>query len=237
MSTLFVGSSILLKCICVFACRCCRLQGMGSGYLSWTLQQCIMCHLPPQAGSYSQWVISVSTFGNYIVVLCVGDSEDRSIRVWDMAKRLVCGMYCSSVISCLCWPSRRSGISHFSIHIRTLEWNSTRYQCLLQVHAFLCTLKLVLFEIPTVSLYRSGVQTFRRESDRFWIIAAHPSLNVFAAGRCRVLDWERIFLWLSAGFRLHDALFQVMTMACLCSSWRGRDLPILSTRTPSIMSR
>ena len=29
---------------------------------------------------------------------------------------------------------------------------------------------------------RSGVQTFRRESDRFWAIAAHPTLNVFAAG-------------------------------------------------------
>jgi len=29
---------------------------------------------------------------------------------------------------------------------------------------------------------RSGVQTFRRESDRFWVIAAHPTLNVFAAG-------------------------------------------------------
>jgi len=26
------------------------------------------------------------------------------------------------------------------------------------------------------------VQTFRRESDRFWVIAAHPTLNVFAAG-------------------------------------------------------
>ena len=32
--------------------------------------------------------------------------------------------------------------------------------------------------------FRSGVQTFRRESDRFWVIAAHPSFNVFAAGTC-----------------------------------------------------
>ncbi|XP_077985035.1 coatomer subunit alpha-like isoform X2 [Glandiceps talaboti] len=29
---------------------------------------------------------------------------------------------------------------------------------------------------------RTGVQTFRREHDRFWIITAHPSLNLFAAG-------------------------------------------------------
>ena len=30
--------------------------------------------------------------------------------------------------------------------------------------------------------YRTGVQTFRRESDRFWVLAAHPGLNLFAAG-------------------------------------------------------
>ena len=26
------------------------------------------------------------------------------------------------------------------------------------------------------------MQTFRREHDRFWVMAAHPTLNVFAAG-------------------------------------------------------
>ncbi|THH32069.1 hypothetical protein EUX98_g2109 [Antrodiella citrinella] len=29
---------------------------------------------------------------------------------------------------------------------------------------------------------RSAVQTFRREHDRFWVLAAHPDLNLFAAG-------------------------------------------------------
>ncbi|KAH9947517.1 coatomer subunit alpha-2 [Amylocystis lapponica] len=29
---------------------------------------------------------------------------------------------------------------------------------------------------------RSAVQTFRRENDRFWVLAAHPELNLFAAG-------------------------------------------------------
>ncbi|XP_067685540.1 coatomer subunit alpha-like [Haliotis asinina] len=29
---------------------------------------------------------------------------------------------------------------------------------------------------------RTGVQTFRREHDRFWVMSAHPSLNLFAAG-------------------------------------------------------
>jgi coatomer protein complex subunit alpha (xenin) len=31
---------------------------------------------------------------------------------------------------------------------------------------------------------RSAVQTFRREHDRFWVLASHPELNLFAAGAC-----------------------------------------------------
>jgi hypothetical protein len=29
---------------------------------------------------------------------------------------------------------------------------------------------------------RTLVQTFRREHDRFWVLTAHPELNLFAAG-------------------------------------------------------
>lgn len=29
---------------------------------------------------------------------------------------------------------------------------------------------------------RTAVQTFRRENDRFWVLTAHPTLNLFAAG-------------------------------------------------------
>jgi len=29
---------------------------------------------------------------------------------------------------------------------------------------------------------RTAVQTFRRENDRFWVLSAHPELNLFAAG-------------------------------------------------------
>lgn len=32
---------------------------------------------------------------------------------------------------------------------------------------------------------RVGVQTFRREHDRFWILAAHPDINLLAAGHDR----------------------------------------------------
>ena len=31
---------------------------------------------------------------------------------------------------------------------------------------------------------RTNVQTFRRENDRFWVLTAHPELNLFAAGAC-----------------------------------------------------
>lgn len=32
---------------------------------------------------------------------------------------------------------------------------------------------------------RTGVQTFRREHDRFWIMAAHSEVNLLAAGHDR----------------------------------------------------
>jgi coatomer protein complex subunit alpha (xenin) len=32
---------------------------------------------------------------------------------------------------------------------------------------------------------RTGVQTFRREHDRFWILAAHSEINLLAAGHDR----------------------------------------------------
>ena len=44
----------------------------------------------------------------------------------------------------------------------------------------LCT-KFVVISI-FFSVFRTGVQTLRREHDRFWVIAAHPTLNLFAAG-------------------------------------------------------
>lgn len=40
-------------------------------------------------------------------------------------------------------------------------------------------------------LCRTGVQTFRREHDRFWILGAHPTLNLFAAGKKFVLEKQQ----------------------------------------------
>ena len=37
---------------------------------------------------------------------------------------------------------------------------------------------------------RTGTQTFRREHDRFWILAAHPEVNLLAAGHDRCAAWH-----------------------------------------------
>ena len=41
-------------------------------------------------------------------------------------------------------------------------------------------------------LFRTGVQTFRREHDRFWVAAAHPTLNLFAAGMLMELQSSQV---------------------------------------------
>ena len=55
---------------------------------------------------------------------------------------------------------------------------------------------------------RMGVQTFRREHDRFWILAAHPEVNLLAAGHDR---------WVTGCSKVHktghDQLEQFATAA------------------------
>ena len=34
----------------------------------------------------------------------------------------------------------------------------------------------------TLLLHRTAIYSHRRETDRFWVVAAHPTLNMFAAG-------------------------------------------------------
>lgn len=40
-----------------------------------------------------------------------------------------------------------------------------------------------MFFVPYLGMFSTGVQTFRRDHDRFWVLAAHPNLNLFAAGK------------------------------------------------------
>mmetsp|Transcript_3323 Transcript_3323/g.4566 ORF Transcript_3323/g.4566 Transcript_3323/m.4566 type:complete len:1271 (+) Transcript_3323:103-3915(+) len=80
---------------------------------------------------------------------------------------------------------------------------------------------------------RAGIQTFRREHDRFWILAAHPDANLFAAGHDSgmvvfKLERERpAYSTIGA-----DAVFYVKDRyirSCEFSS--SRDVPVLSLRT------
>jgi len=78
---------------------------------------------------------------------------------------------------------------------------------------------------------RLGVQTFRRENDRFWILAAHPQQNLLAAGHDSgmivfKLERERPAYASHAGrmFYVKDRYLRT------CEYSSGRDVPTLSLR-------
>lgn len=44
-------------------------------------------------------------------------------------------------------------------------------------------------------MFSTGVQTFRRDHDRFWVLAAHPNLNLFAAGKNKTKQKKHRRAW------------------------------------------
>lgn len=78
---------------------------------------------------------------------------------------------------------------------------------------------------------RTAIQTFRREHDRFWVLAAHPNLNLFAAGHDSglivfKLERER------PAFAVHqDTLYYVRDKHVRSYDFsNGADLGLLSVR-------
>ena len=78
---------------------------------------------------------------------------------------------------------------------------------------------------------RLGVQTFRRESDRYWILAAHPEQNLLAAGHDSgmtvfKLERERPAFDTNAGrcFYVKDRYLRLYEFG------NGRDVPLISLR-------
>jgi len=78
---------------------------------------------------------------------------------------------------------------------------------------------------------RTAIQTFRREQDRFWVLAAHPNLNLFAAGHDSglivfKLERER------PAFSVHqDSLFYVRDKYVRSYDFgTGADIGLLSVR-------
>ena len=84
---------------------------------------------------------------------------------------------------------------------------------------------------------RTGVQTFRRESDRFWILAAHSEQNLLAAGHDSgmivfKLERERPAFDIFSGkcFYVKDRFLRVHEFSS------GRDAPLVSLRRTSSSS-
>jgi coatomer protein complex subunit alpha (xenin) len=79
---------------------------------------------------------------------------------------------------------------------------------------------------------RTGIQTFRREHDRFWILAAHPELNLFAAGH----DSGMVIFKLERerpAYATHnnEAVFFIKDKYVRSYDFAtGREVPILSVR-------
>ncbi|XP_069119880.1 coatomer subunit alpha-like isoform X1 [Argopecten irradians] len=91
--------------------------------------------------------------------LIVSAADDRQVKLWRMNESKAwevdtCRGHYNNVSSCLFHP-RQELIMSNSEDKSIRVWDMSK---------------------------RTGVQTFRREHDRFWIMAAHPNLNIFAAG-------------------------------------------------------
>lgn len=82
---------------------------------------------------------------------------------------------------------------------------------------------------------RTGVQTFRREHDRFWILAAHPDMNLLAAGH----DSGMIVFKLERerpAYAVHgDTLYYVKERYLRTYEFAStRDNPLISIRRPGV---
>lgn len=91
--------------------------------------------------------------------LIVSGADDRQIKLWRMNEYKAwevdtCRGHYNNV-SCVLFHPRQDLILSNSEDKSIRVWDMTKRQCL---------------------------YTFRRDSERFWILAAHPTLNLFAAG-------------------------------------------------------
>jgi coatomer protein complex subunit alpha (xenin) len=91
--------------------------------------------------------------------LIVSCGDDRQIKLWRMSDTKAwevdtCRGHFNNVSSCIFHPRHELILSDGED--KTIRvWDMTK---------------------------RTAVQTFRREHDRFWVLTAHPTLNLFAAG-------------------------------------------------------
>ena len=71
-------------------------------------------------------------------------------------------------------------------HVRCMGMRCIMWDLASAVHCALQDLIISNSEDKSIRVWdmskRTGVQTFRREHDRFWILSAHPEINLLAAG-------------------------------------------------------
>lgn len=78
---------------------------------------------------------------------------------------------------------------------------------------------------------RQAIQTFRREHDRFWMLAAHPNLNLFAAGHDSGLIVFKLERERPAFSVHHDTLYYVRDKYVRSYDFNtGADIGLLSVR-------
>lgn len=102
--------------------------------------------------------------------LIVSGADDRQIKLWRMNEYKAwevdtCRGHYNNVSSVMFHPRQELIISN-SEDKSIRVWDMTKRQCL---------------------------HTFRRENERYWILAGHPTLNLFAAGH----DAGRFLIYLS----------------------------------------
>eukprot|EP01033_Poteriospumella_lacustris_P007250 gene7250-5216_t len=84
---------------------------------------------------------------------------------------------------------------------------------------------------------RLGVQTFRRESDRFWILAAHPEQNLLAAGHDSGMTVFKLERERPAFESFHGKCYYVKERYLRSFEYsNGRDVPLVSLRRANTTS-
>lgn len=78
---------------------------------------------------------------------------------------------------------------------------------------------------------RSGVQTFKREHDRFWVLASHPELNVLAAGHDSGMIVFKLERERPAYASYGNCLYYIKDRFLRCFEYStGRDNPLMSIK-------
>ncbi|KAF6156180.1 hypothetical protein GIB67_007997 [Kingdonia uniflora] len=107
--------------------------------------------------------------------LIVSGADDRQVKLWRM------NGISEKPVSCVIW---QYPIDTKAWEVDTLRGHMNNVSCVM----FHAKQDIIVSNSEDKSIRvwdvtkRTGVQTFRREHDRFWVLASHPEMNLLAAG-------------------------------------------------------